>query len=163
MRTLKALKQTPWLCSKLHLWQSGYSGRYSPSVVGAWWEAASTAVPWGPLLYNPQYRALLWPNDWCRKVVWHVRMRIKMKTLLFVNPGGNIRENKLKLDMEEDLVKIGCLEWQKSGLSSYTSSRKSKKSWLVATAKQLVPGRCLSQNPEQRWLVGRRQVQPGTV
>lgn len=39
-----------------------------------------------------------------------VRMRIKMKTLLFVNPGGNIRENKLKLDMEEDLVKIGCLE-----------------------------------------------------
>lgn len=38
-----------------------------------------------------------------------------------------VRE-QTELDVEEDLVTLGCLESQKSGVSSSTSSKKSKKS-----------------------------------
>lgn len=44
-----------------------------------------------------------------------MRMRIKMKTLLFINLGGIAWEKKTELDMKDDLVMLGYVESQNQG------------------------------------------------
>lgn len=89
-----------------------------------------------------------------------MRMRIKMKTLLFVNLGGTAWEKKTELDMKDDLVILGYVGSHNWGSAAPLPLRRVRNLDQNGHSR-VCTVRCVSQNSEQRLLQKRGSWGPG--